>query len=164
MARDKLNQDQLKDLLEYDSRTGIFRWRVSASPQAISGVIAGWLDNGYRRIMIGGKAYRSARLAWLYETGSWPKGCVDHIDRNRANDRFANLRDVSHRANIQNWPRKNKAGFRGIYKRGKKYVAQIGVAGGVCHLGTYKTAYQAHQIYKQVAVLIHGPDASTDCK
>ncbi|WP_428999737.1 HNH endonuclease signature motif containing protein [Stenotrophomonas maltophilia] len=56
--------------------------------------------------------YRQHRLAWLYMTGQWPSGEIDHINHDRSDNRWHNLRDVSHQANQQ-----NRAGA----SKGRKY-------------------------------------------
>lgn len=64
-----ITQERLKELLTYDPATGEFRWIVSRGPNR-AGNSAGCIDKaGYRIIEIDGKAYRAARLAFLYMTG-----------------------------------------------------------------------------------------------
>ncbi|MFW4291481.1 HNH endonuclease [Salmonella enterica subsp. enterica serovar Paratyphi C] len=46
---------------------------------------------GYIRIYINKKWYLAHRLAWLYVTGKWPINVIDHINRNKADNRFINL-------------------------------------------------------------------------
>jgi HNH endonuclease len=46
--------------------------------------------------------YRAGRLAWLYMTGEWPKNQIDHINRDKADNRFCNLRDVTQTENMRN--------------------------------------------------------------
>jgi hypothetical protein len=48
--------------------------------------------NTYRYITIDGECYRADHLAWLYMTGTWPPGEIEHIDGDNSNDRWANLR------------------------------------------------------------------------
>jgi len=163
MARDKLNQDRLKNLLHYDAETGIFRWRVSRG-NVKKTAVAGHPYQGRIVIRVFGKGYRAARLAWLYQTGSWPKEQIDHIDRNSLNDRWDNLRDVSHARNMQNCARPNETGYRCVWKSCGKYNARVSVGRTRIYLGRYKTAVHAHEIYKQIALIFYGPDASTDCK
>lgn len=42
------------------------------------------------------------RLAFLYMTGSYPTFEVDHFDRNKSNNAFDNLKDVTHKDNMKN--------------------------------------------------------------
>ena len=98
-----LTAEMLRSLLSYDPETGEFRWRISRGRVSV-GDIAGSHPNrvGYLRIMLGDVEYRAHRLAWLYIYGKWPELVIDHIDRNKTNNRIANLRDVSHAENMRN--------------------------------------------------------------
>jgi hypothetical protein len=42
------------------------------------------------------------RVAWFLMTGAWPEGVIDHVDGDRANNRWANLRDVTTKMNNAN--------------------------------------------------------------
>ena len=53
-------------------------------------------STGYVRIGIDGRKYTSHRLAWLYVHGVWPSDQIDHINRNRSDNRIANLRERRH--------------------------------------------------------------------
>jgi len=62
--------------------------------------------SGYRRVrvMYEGKkiAISAHRLAFALAYGRWPGQLVDHIDRDRTNNRPINLRDVDARTNLLN--------------------------------------------------------------
>jgi hypothetical protein len=67
------------------------------------GDIAGTVNShGYRIIGIDNLDYRSGRLAWFYMLGKWPIFEIDHIDGNKLNDIWENLRDVTNTVNCQN--------------------------------------------------------------
>jgi hypothetical protein len=36
------------------------------------------------------------RVAWFYITRRWPADQIDHANHNKADNRFINLREVSH--------------------------------------------------------------------
>ena len=57
------------------------------------------MRTGHIRICIMRVKYLAHRLAWLYVTGSWPSQDIDHIDGDPTNNRFANLREVTHQEN-----------------------------------------------------------------
>lgn len=99
----------VKELLHYDPETGIFRWKVALTNSVGVGLVAGTLGSrGYWHIRIGGTTYASHRLAWFYVHGEWPTQVIDHIDRDRSNNRIANLRDVSLSDNNRNRTVKEK--------------------------------------------------------
>jgi hypothetical protein len=75
--------------------------------------------------------------------------CVDHIDRNRQNDRLENLRWCSRSQNNSNRTNKNKTGFPGVHKKGQKYKAEIKINGKKTYLGLFETPEEAHEAYKK---------------
>lgn len=125
----KLTQDELKELLHYDPDTGVFTWKVSPTNNVKVGDVAGCrYPEGYIKVHFKGKPYRAHRLAFLYMTGEWPKDQVDHINHIRDDNRWRNLRDVSHQENHRNMTRQknNTSGVTGVYweKAKKKWCAQ----------------------------------------
>lgn len=95
---DGLTQARLKELLRYDCETGEFT-RIKARQGFAVGPVKGFLDrDGYRRTKVDYKVYLQHRLAWFYEYGEWPAGVIDHINRDRTDNRIANMRDVSPKA------------------------------------------------------------------
>jgi hypothetical protein len=154
-----VNQEQLKELLWYDALTGVFRWRKSANSQTKPWDIAGSLHSqGYVHIMVAGKRYLAHRLAWLYQTGSWPSKSVDHINGVKNDNRWRNLRDVSHSENLQNQTKAskgNKSGLLGVVTRRNRITAQIKVNGKIIQLGRFPTAEQAHAAYLSAKAIYH---------
>lgn len=148
-----LTAERVRELLEYDPETGVFRWRALPSIKATrskAGAIAGCSDGRYWGISIEKRRAQAHRLAWLYMTGDWPKFQIDHIDGDKINNRFANLRDVPPAMNQHNQirPQKtNSTGFLGVVPVRTKFRAQIWVDGAAKNLGTYLTAEAAHAAY-----------------
>lgn len=53
----------------------------------------GSLDkDGYIILKIKGEQYKAHRIAWLLATGEYPKCEIDHINRDKTDNRFENLR------------------------------------------------------------------------
>ena len=156
-----LNAERVRELLNYDPETGVFTWRVQRGGIASPGSIAGGItENGRRLIGVDGINYFANRIAWLYMTGEWPKGEVDHWDTDPSNDRWSNLRDVSRQVNQQNARKAradNKTGFLGVSigRRGVGFLARIFVNGKTECLGTYKTAEEAHAVYVEAKRRLH---------
>lgn len=161
MAESDLTAQQLREVLRYDPDTGEFTWLSKRSWKALAGARAGCVDReGYRKIFF----YRFGllcehRLAWLYMRGHWPSGVIDHIDGDKGNNRFDNLRDVVHTENLWNTKRarlRNKSGLLGVTtcKRGG-FVATIQTHGQRRYIGWFKTAEAAHQAYLEEKRRLH---------
>ena len=142
----KITQDQLKKVLDYDPETGVFMWIVSrkgVNAGGVAGIIV--KDSGYRKIGIDGYKYRASRLAWLYMEGYFPEYTIDHINRIRHDDRWENLRHASQQCNVRNsnMMSNNTSGITGVswYKRLQKWRVDIMVSGKNIFLGyfLYKT-------------------------
>lgn len=155
-----LTLDRLNELLAYDAATGEFRWKVARS-NLRAGSTAGTLDSqGYRQIKIDGVLYLAHRLAWRMVTGEMPPPFLDHRDNDPANIRFNNLRPASRKQNAANrLPNKNTAvGLKGVrtIKGCKTFRAVIGDGPDRTHLGTFKTAEEAHEAYCREAARRYG--------
>jgi hypothetical protein len=96
----------------------------------------------------------------LYQTGSWPKNHLDHINGARADNRFTNLREASPAQNRHNSraPRTNITGLKGASwnKRDRKWVSEIRANGKRIYLGYFDRAEDAHAAYVGAATLFHG--------
>ena len=78
----------------------------------------GSLDkDGYLIIKVKGKQFKAHRLVWFLCKGEFPKGEIDHINRNRLDNRIENLRECDRKQNILNTKTKinKKTGTSGIY-------------------------------------------------
>jgi len=145
-----LSYEELKELLEYDSDTGIIRWKLNRS-RAKAGSIAGCIDKyGYICIGINGKAYKAHRLAWILHYGVWPEHQIDHINMDKSDNRLVNLRDVTcaiNKQNIKFAKKGSKSGMLGSHwdKSHNKYKARIKLNGKTKNLGYFDTAEEAHK-------------------
>lgn len=152
-----ISHDDLRDLLKYNKRTGVFTWRNDRLGHP-SGTVAGSLCCGYIQIGLCGQSYLAHRLAWLYVYGAWPNGCIDHKNGLRKDNRIVNLRDVSHCGNMQNLRgpmSNNKAGLMGVRFTKGKWQAEIRTAGVRRYLGRFVTAAAAHAAYISAKRGIH---------
>src|SRR6188768_2615460 len=101
-----ITQNELKERLDYDPETGIFRWK---NPYGKAGAkeLAGCINsktNGMTYIILGihSEKYFAHRLAWLYVHGEFPLKEIDHINGNGKDNRLINLREVTHLENKKN--------------------------------------------------------------
>lgn len=157
-----LTAERLHQLLAYDPETGVFTWLVAKNRRIKIGAVAGHLrDGAYRQIKIDGRRYEAHRLAFLYMTGAWPKGQVNHINSDKVDNRFVNLREATRPQNKAN--RRSAGGFKGVYwhKRDRRWQVLITVAGTRRHLGYFDTAEAAHAAYCAAAIKHSGNFART---
>lgn len=143
-----LTQQQLKSVVVYDNKTGLFTWTRNASPGLV-GKIAGHISGGYRVIKIHGKHYRAHHLAWLYVHGELPT-LLDHINGKPDDNRIENLRIATIRQNVANSrkPESNTSGAKGVRIVGNgKFKATVTSYGQKHDLGTYNTLEEAKQAY-----------------
>lgn len=142
-----INQQELKRLLSYAPDTGVFAWAAGAGEKR-AGNTAGWSNaNGYRYIDINNKKYLAHRLAFLYVEGYFPEHDVDHMNGERDDNRWNNLRHVTMSCNLQNQKKheNNSSGFTGVTwdKHWQKWRSQIGMKGKQVYLGLYSDKLEA---------------------
>lgn len=164
--RCQLTIDRLRELLDYNSTTGVFVWRVGngrgrTGAVVRAGDIAGSRTSyGYLTIRVDGVAYQANRLAWLYHYCVWPEFDVDHRDTVPSHNWIGNLRDLPNALNRQNIRKArsdSKTGVQGVssYKKTARFEAQIRVAGVTHYLGTFATIDDAHQAYLNAKATLH---------
>lgn len=98
---------------------------------------------GYRVGALGGRYLAAHRAAWALLTGEWPRGPIDHINGDRSDNRFCNLRDATAAENARNAGRRrdNKSGRTGVYWASDKqcWGASIRFERRIRHLGFFDT-------------------------
>jgi hypothetical protein len=157
-----ITQEELKQLVHYNPETGAFyRYENAGRGRGKSGGLVGVnasTSDGYTEVRLSGRKYRGHRLAWLYMKGGWPSQQIDHIDGNRSNNAFKNLRLVTNAQNTQNVVRarsRSKSGLLGVTKARDKWAAKIMANGRLMHLGTYETKEEAHAAYLAKKKAVH---------
>lgn len=123
-----LTIDRLKEVLHYAPETGQFTWLVNKSSTAMKGDRAGKLHSvyGYRLISVDNTTYRAGRLAFFYMEGYWPVE-IDHINRERNDDRWVNLRNVSRQENNRNRgkPINNVSGYLNVTRHANRWRVTV---------------------------------------
>ena len=153
--------DRVRDLLDYNSKTGVFTWNVGRRGTARKGSVAGHFSNGYLRIKIDDSLFTAHRLAWYISTGKDPgDSLLDHKDGDKTNNSLSNLRLADTPEN--GWNRKvssnNRLKVKGVsYNKQKgKYVSAIMFNGKRKFLGYFETVEEASEAYKKAAQEFHG--------
>lgn len=143
----------------YDPSTGIF-WSRAPVAGVNRGRELGSIDRatGYRRVCVFGLRYLAHRLAWFVMTGDWPAATVDHRDRNRDHNAWANLRLADGTQQQANTLAKAAHGLKGAHWnrfRGH-WQSYIKVRGKARFLGRFETAQEAHAAYMAASIAAHG--------
>lgn len=154
-------QARLKDVLHYEPSTGVFTWLKVTSNRIRIGDQAGSIrENGYRDIRFDGKAVRAHRLAWLYMTGEWPDGHLDHKNLKRDDNWWENLRPATRTQNNCNMSIRsdNKTGVKGICwnTEKRKWMVTISAAGVTKNLGCFKDFDLAKEVITSARNEMHG--------
>ena len=146
-----------KDRYEYNPDTGDIRRKST-------GTLVADKCHGYLRIRgdNDGEKFevRAHRVAWALQTGDWPERQIDHINGIRNDNRFCNLREVTHKQN--QWNRsghkdRKRSPYTGVQPLPNgKWRSIIMVSGRRKHLGVFDSADLAHCAYQQASREMRG--------
>jgi hypothetical protein len=101
-------------------------------------------------VALEGHIYYAHRLAFAIKTGRWPDSVVDHINGQRSDNRWSNLRGATQETNQHNLRgpnRRNQLGRLGVSRSFGKFAARITRFGTVYKLGRFDTAEEAEAAY-----------------
>jgi hypothetical protein len=148
------SQKDLHELFDYSIVTGKLSWKPSR--QEKKKVAASLYQKiGYWVTRIGDRRYYTHRLIWKWVTGNDPVQVIDHINGDRQDNSWINLRDVNKSQNRlnSNYQTPNQTGYKGVYFHAKNncFTAQIVINGNARHLGCFETSEEAHLAYCQTA-------------
>jgi hypothetical protein len=155
-----LSFEEARRLLRYEEDAGKLYWlprtpdMFADGAQSAEHVCANWNSKnagqeafrspsktGYLQGKLNGRSYKAHRVIWLMVTGAWPIDQIDHIDGDRQNNLFCNLRAVSREENMKNMrlPKRNKSGVIGVNwcRTASKWHAQISECGRKKHVGYF---------------------------
>lgn len=144
----------LKERVIYDPVSGFLTWSVDCGKATKGSRAEHRSTNGYLQVAItySGKRHKflSHRVAWLLQKGSWPEKVLDHIDCNRQNNAWGNLRDCSQSQNTARKKMPARLLPRGVTYAGhtnkrNPYMAQCK---GKC-IGYFPTPELAASAYEQ---------------
>ena len=155
----ELTQTELKRRVTYNRETGemVVVRRIRGSNKKYFDIASpktpGISAYGYRIISINRRPYPVHRLIFLYINGNFPTE-VDHINGNRLDNRWCNLRDVTRKENRLNSANRkdNTSGVSGLsklkWKTGRTWDIYINHNGNRINLGYCKDFFEACCIRK----------------
>lgn len=135
-----LTYEEAKRIFTYDPETGYIRQRGYKFVSVPN-------EQGYLQSHWKGKRLKCHRVVWLLHKGEWPKGEIDHINRNRADNRIENLRDVSRHVNAANRPDAASMTGTSWHPDKRKWKAKIQNQNKFIHIGYFNTQIEAHEAY-----------------
>lgn len=142
----------LQDLLRYDPETGFVYLKHNAKgrKKSVEQPLGATTRQGYLQTEIKGKQYKIHRLAWFLYHNKWPEGQIDHINRDKQDNRIVNLRDVTQSVNQHN--RDMPTGISKLTgahwnSRKEKFTSSIKIDGFKHHLGYFNCPTAAHLAY-----------------
>lgn len=165
IAKDLPSQSELREIFDYNPETGelIWRHRPEKSGQLngrFSGKVAGTTHKGYVRVKLDGQKYQAHRLIWMLAYGEIPSDkMVDHENGIGDDNRLSNLRLASNQQNQQNRSCDKGRGYKGVYRKGGRWKAEITTSEGRKYLGLFKTPEHAAIAYDAAARRWHGDHA-----
>ncbi len=148
----------VRALFSYDAETGIVCRRTQHQRYPAGTIVGSKNGNGYFQIGILGRRYPLQRIIYLHVTGYWPRNLIDHINGNRTDNRWCNLRDATHSQNGANSRvlANNTSGFKGVFFHRGKWVAAIKQKDRRVHIGCFDTREGAAAAYAAKARELFG--------
>jgi len=175
--RETITADEVNQLLAYNPDTGALTWKARTPDMFEDGAhsaehtCAKWngrysgkeagnvKSSGYRKLSIFNRSFRAPRIIWLLMTGAWPKGEVDHVNLNKDDNSWSNLRQASRAQNNSNKSaRPSESGIKCVrfQKSSGNWLARISVRGQEIHLGSFDSSEAASRAYAEAAMRFHG--------
>jgi hypothetical protein len=145
----------------YDHETGALTFRVML-PGVWKKTAGTPSSSGYLVVSMSGRRFAAHRVAWKLFYGDDPAGDIDHINRDKLDNRISNLRIATDQQNAANrlHHKNNRSGFKGVRYEGLNYSARIMHQGKAVHIGMFPTPEAAHAAYAAKARELFGEFAA----
>jgi len=152
----------LSEYLKYDYSTGHLFWKKKTGRSTRVGSRAGRLklnNNRYISIKFMNMEFQTHRVIWKLLKGVDPKGAIDHINGNPADNRIENLREASASQNLHNQKllKRNNSGIKGVCwdQRVKSWKAYITLNSKKYHIGYFRDLRIAERAIKRERIILH---------
>lgn len=155
--------------VSYDPETGLFRRNFSSGGQKVGSIAGRRTGGAYTAVGVHGRQYLAHRLAFKIMTGREPGEVIDHINGDKQDNRWANLREATLRENSANSIRKSESGIKGVTqcKRTGKWLASITFQVRLGRFDTKEEAADASrkkhaEVYGEFSSFLSRTDAAND--
>lgn len=155
IANKEFMQEYYNKRFEY--RDGVLYWKTPNSNRLKVGDPAGYIDGrGYLRTNFDGSMKANHIIIWTMHFGEPdPELCLDHIDRDKLNNKLENLREITRTQNNLNSDTRILARGTSYDKTRNKWKAQISFENKNTLIGRYDTEQEAHEAYLAVYKELH---------
>ena len=135
-------RERLKELFNYNPDSGVITRLKSVSNNAKKGSVVNTKNaRGYILVRVDYEQYLAHRLVFIYMGYDIEEKCIDHINHNKEDNSWLNLRVTCHKGNGRNQSKSisNYSGFTGVcwHKAGNKWESYINHEGKLIHLGLH---------------------------
>jgi len=152
-----ITQEEAREYFHYEDGE-LYRRKLTNRSSKIGEKVGSLFGTGYRRMSWRNKSVAHHRVVWIYHYGS-VTGQIDHINRNKCDNRIENLRCVTASVNASNrgTSSSNSSGVVGVsFNTAQgKWKVSINTDSGRKYLGYYKDKNEAIKVRKD-AEIIHG--------
>lgn len=161
LPKSEIPIDVLRELLSYDPDTGKLYWKKRSIDYFSTVRSCNWwntkwakkeafttvMGTGYKQGRLFSKAFLAHRVVVALTDGEWPFEDVDHVDKDKTNNRRENLLLATRTENncrAKRWV-DNTSGATGVYfdKRRCKWVARLKLNSKYVHLGVFDSFAEA---------------------
>ena len=159
-----MDKELANKLFSYDDGKLYWKSNLNQFSRAKIGLETGYVaGDGYKRTKINQKLYGTHQIIFLMFYGYLPKQ-IDHINRDRLDNRIENLRAATNSQNQHNKsiPKNNTSGIQGVTwnKRAKKWYVQLMFNKKPMYFGVYKDLELAELVITEARRKYHGDFAS----
>ncbi len=138
-----IDYEEISEVIYY--KNGELFWKRNDKPAGTT------TKEGYSKVQINGTVYSTHRLVWVLFNKEIPiDKQIDHINRDRSDNRIENLRLATPSSNALNKPCKiSNTGIRGVSKDRDYYKVSFTVNGKSIHVGNFKDLNKAKEVAEE---------------
>lgn len=147
----ELTHEFVCSFLRYED--GYLYWKKQSGPAYAGKQLTRINADGYICLSLKGRMLLAHRVIWFIHYGEWPNGQIDHINRNRKNNKLENLRVATNSTNQANRKPSLNRKFKGLclMNNGKHRAMCAGK-----YLGVFNTPEEAAIAYNNYAKRTYG--------